>query len=372
MKLFKSQKKNAGSNHAQDLYPKVKTYSKAYDFSPQKEQAPAAVPVDAPFFIPDGRPYPAAVPPADLPEIPNKAEEFNDPERIDLQDTLLTDESFAGRPMKQSASVPAGFTADEPAEQEETEPVPAAVEDPWFPETEEPEETPETDEEDDFRETDEPEPFEAEIPEENEEDVPEPFFSPEADEEDSDAPFFVPEPEDETESLRGSGPETGSGADPFPGPDEDTDTEPGLFPESGPEDVPGPAKDSAEDSAGAFSWFDTDTDPLPEDPKRIAFRKKKYTVVIGKKKNLKKKLVSKPEGSLKWKSSNKKIAKISRKGVLKPKKKGKVTIRVKAKGGKRGKVKILVRSVKKQKALPWERVGTEKKAISDKKWARFA
>ena len=148
MKLIRSQKKDAGKNQALEQYPKVKTFSKAYDYAPRKNETPAVPSGNSPFFAPDERPYPTAAP-ASLPEIPSKTSDFNDPERIDLQDTLLTDESFVERPLKYSAEISGSFTADAPAERSEPEAVPAADdEDEEFREAAEPEEDSPSDQDD--------------------------------------------------------------------------------------------------------------------------------------------------------------------------------------------------------------------------------
>ena len=377
MKLIKAQKKDKGKNQAQELYPKVKTFSKAYDFAPKKEEPPVVPSGDMPFFALDERPYPMAVPPVNYPEIPNKSTDFNDPERIDLQDTLLTDESFTGRPLKPSAAVSFDPAINTPAGQFKPEEKHAVEEC----DSEETEDNPAAEEED-FWKTEKPD--QLETPEESDEEASlEPFFGHEP-EEDAVGSFCMPEPEDNPEFPYKADPEAEYETDSFYEPDEetdpdpDTDNEPIVFPASDPEGNPGLPDKSEEETDEPFSWFDSDEDTLPKDSTAIAFKKKEYTAQVGKKKNLKKKLKSKPSGSLKWKSSDTKIAKVSRKGILKPKKKGKVTVRVKAKGGERAKVKIRIISAKakekkkKQKVLLWESVGAEKKAASDKKWVRFA
>ncbi|MCR5565515.1 MAG: Ig-like domain-containing protein [Clostridiales bacterium] len=372
MKLIRSQKKDADKNQALEQYPKVKTFSKAYDYAPKKNDTPAVPSGNSPFFAPDERPYPTAVPSASLPEIPSKTADFNDPERIDLQDTLLTDESFVERPLKQSEEVSGGFTADAPDERCEPEAVSAADDEYEEAREAEPEEDSSSDN-DDFWKTEEPDT--AGISEEREESRPAGLYFPsEPDEEDTGGSFYEPEPEDSTESLFTPDPDAGYEAGSFFEPDEDTDVGPAMFPESGPVADSGSEapEEPGQDSSDPFSWFESDADSGAGKSSGFKFKKKKYTVVIGKKKNLKKKLVSRPAGSLKWKSSDKKIAKVSRKGVLKPKKKGKVIVRVKAKGGKRAKVKIRVTSAKKPKMMSWEKIGTEKKPAADKKWARFA
>ncbi len=204
---------------------------------------------------------------------------------------------------------------------------------------------------------------------------PELFETPEEDDECTESSFFDPKSVNDAETPYVSDPEAEYETDSFFESEEDTDLEPALFSGTDTISSPEPDKEPEEETFEPFSWFesDADADAEPEDSAGFSFTKKKYTAVIGKKKNLRKKLRSKPKGSLKWKSSDTKIAKVSKKGILKPKKKGKVTIRVKAKGGERAKVKIRVRSsAKKPKTMPWESVGTEKKAVTDKKWARFA
>ncbi len=381
MKLTKSQKKNAGKNQAQELYPKVKTFSKAYDFAPKKEEPPVVSSGDMPFFALDERPYPTAVSPVSYPVIPNKSADFDDPERIDLQDTLLTDESFTGRPPKQSPAVSVDPEEDTPAGHVKPEEDPAFEESSGIRDAEETEEDPAAKEEVNFWKAEKT--GRHEVPEDSDiGKITGTFFGYEPEEDEESNSFYKPEPEDKPEVPYEADPEAEYEADSFFEPDEDvtpgqdTGSKPVLFPDSAPEIRSGSPDKSKEETGKPFSWFDSDEDSLPEASAGLAFKKKEYTARIGKKKNLKKKLRSKPSGSLKWKSSDTKIAKINRKGILKPKKKGEVTVRVKTKGGERAKVKIRIISAKekkkKQKALPWESVGAEKKAVSDKKWARFA
>lgn len=367
MKLNKSKKKSAGRNQPQEHYPKVKTFSKAYDFSSEKKAAPAVPSGNMPPFISDERPYPI-VHSADLPEIPNITENYSDPERIDLQDTLLTDESFVGGPLKPSVAVSSDCASDSSAVPEKLE------EDSLSFKAEEPEENWSANKEEEIREEQE---LEEDLTADEEADFwsaekPELFETPEEDDRDTESSFFEPKSANDTETPYVSDPEAEYEADSFFESEEDTGLEPALF--SGTDTIsnPEPVKEPEEETFEPFSWFESDADAEPEDSAGFSFMKKKYTAVIGEKKNLRKKLRSKPKGSLKWKSSDTKIAKVSKKGILKPKKKGKVTIRVKAKGGERAKVKIRVRSAKKPKTMPWESVGTEKKAVTDKKWARFA
>ena len=390
MKLFKTQKKNAEKNQTQELYPKVKTYSKAYDFAPQKKEASPVPSDDTPYFALDERPYPTV----NLPKIPRKPSDFNDPERIDLQDTLLTDESFVERPLKPYSAVSHASSADSSAKPDEPEEKAAIYEsdnsneleefgeseESFFPDKEKVPETPaseeapvaEDTEEEDFWESGEPE--KPEMAEETvEDDSTESFFRFEAVDGDNPDSAYTSESGSKMNLPDVSDPEAEYEADSFFESEEDTGLEPDPFSGTDTISIPEPDKEPEEETFEPFSWFDSDAGEEPEDSAGFSFTKKKYTAVIGKKKNLRKKLRSKPKGSLKWKSSDTKIAKVSKKGILKPKKKGKVTIRVKAKGGECAKVKIRVRSsAKKPKTMPWESVGTEKKAVTDKKWARFA
>ena len=175
--------------------------------------------------------------------------------------------------------------------------------------------------------------------------------------------FFIPD-QDEEETNQ----ETGYAAEEDPSAETEYEAEP-FF-----KQTDGQEQDLT--VAGPFSWFDQDTDNLPEsvgNDAHIRFKKKKYSIRVGKKTDLKNKLEFRPSGSLKWKSSDKKIAKVSNKGILKPKKKGKITVMVKSKDGERAKVKIRIRSAKKKtKALPWESLISGKKITEEKKWFYFA
>lgn len=362
MKLTKSQKKNAEKKQqVQELYPKVKTFSKAYDFAPKKEESPVAPSADMNFFALDERPYPTAVSPVSYPVIPNKSADFNDPERIDLQDTLLTDESFTGRHLEQPGAVSVDSASETPAGQDDTEKESLAEEEELRPrETREEETLPEETalpEEESFWETDNPDEAGTVISEESNENDAESLFGSEPEAEYEAGSYFEHDSETDSDGKTPSETDLSSESDPVP------DNNPGL------------TDKYDEETLEPFSWFDPDDDFLPEESAGIAFKKQEYTARVGKKKNLRKKLRTKPAGSLKWKSSNKKIAKVSQKGILKPKKKGKVTVRVKAKGGDRAKVKILIvssKKKKKQKTMPWESVGTDKKAAPEKKWVRLA
>lgn len=333
MKLKSSKKDKAEKKQAQEQYPKVKTFSRAYDYSPASKEAPAAAVRNTQAFLPDERPYPVVS--ESVPVSAEPAEDYNDPERIDLQDTLLTDESFVQRvphrrpPVSDTkAEEKIAVPAEEPAESEESE------------------------------------------------------------------PLYQTEPEAEFEADSFPGFESYAGLEPEPDPDSEPDSDFFYMPDSDEESEPEPAPvfesnadlpaeadeepapaDSDAEAAEPFSWFGTETD-LPETPdeddRSIAFKKKKYSVEVGKKTNLKKKLASRPRGSLKWKSSDKKIAKVSKKGILKPKKKGKVTVRVKTKDGEKAKVRIRIRSANKVKTIPWETVGSGKKKSYEKKWSIFA
>ena len=112
-----------------------------------------------------------------------------------------------------------------------------------------------------------------------------------------------------------------------------------------------------------------------ESPESIAFRKKKYSLKVGKQINLKKKLNSKPDGkskALKWKSSDKEIAEVSRKGIVTALKKGRITVRVKTRSGDRAKVRIRINAAKKAETYPWESIGKRIKTGADHKWSYLA
>ena len=112
MKLINSQKNNTSKKHEQEQYPRVKTFSRAYAFSPAQSESASDKSVSASPFCPDERPYPLASS-SFIPSAPEL--NTDDPERIDLQDTLLTDESFVERhPKSHSAAddVSAAESAD--------------------------------------------------------------------------------------------------------------------------------------------------------------------------------------------------------------------------------------------------------------------
>ena len=83
--------------------------------------------------------------------------------------------------------------------------------------------------------------------------------------------------------------------------------------------------------------------PVYAKSKTPVFSKKQYTVAVGKKVNLNSRLKKGKHQSLIWKSKNSRIASISKKGILKAKKKGKVVIIAKLKGtNKSARCKIIV------------------------------
>ena len=75
---------------------------------------------------------------------------------------------------------------------------------------------------------------------------------------------------------------------------------------------------------------------------KLSLSQKKLTLQVGQKKKLKVKGTS---AKVKWSSSNKKVATVSKKGVVKAKKKGKAVITAKA-GKWRGKARVVVKSKK--------------------------
>ena len=82
---------------------------------------------------------------------------------------------------------------------------------------------------------------------------------------------------------------------------------------------------------------------VPTAPTKIAFAQKSYSVKVGKKIALKTTLTpAKAKTRLTWTSSNKKIATVSSKGVVKGIRKGKVVITVQTANGKKAKVKVTV------------------------------
>ena len=83
---------------------------------------------------------------------------------------------------------------------------------------------------------------------------------------------------------------------------------------------------------------------VPVAPTKVAFAKKSYSVKAGKKITLKTKLTpTKAKTILTWSSSNKKIATVTQKGVVKGIRKGTVTITVKTANGKKATVKVTVK-----------------------------
>ena len=325
MKLRRSEKNSTGKKQAHELYPKVKTFSRTYERSPIRDFPAAPDETVSPFY-PDERPFPVEVPSGDSAGFNSASEDFSDPERIDLQDTLLTDESFVERPAKRhpsadsvaSLSVPEGSAGSLYAEDQD---VPGISAEP--------------------------------AGQDRSADAFESYLDSDTDARMDSFPADDPETDDVPASSLADEPSADDVQDVFPGYD--------VF---GDESV-----SDKEDEIGTFSW---DRPESGETTGNVAFKKKKYAVRLGKKTNLKKKLKSCPGGSLKWKSSDKKIATVSRKGVLHPKKKGKIIVRVKTGDGERAKVKIRIKSAKKKKAMPWENIAAPKKNSDNKKWSCFA
>jgi len=82
---------------------------------------------------------------------------------------------------------------------------------------------------------------------------------------------------------------------------------------------------------------------VPQAPKKVTLNKTKATVVVGTKLALKAKLdSSKAKTTLKWTSSNPKIATVTNKGVVKAVKKGTATITVETANGKKATCRITV------------------------------
>ena len=90
--------------------------------------------------------------------------------------------------------------------------------------------------------------------------------------------------------------------------------------------------------------------------KKITITQKKVTITQGKKKTLKVKTSPKSlKKKVKWSTSNKKVAKVSKKGVVKGIKAGKATIKAKVKSGKKtytAKCKVTVKAKKKPTSTP--------------------
>ena len=77
---------------------------------------------------------------------------------------------------------------------------------------------------------------------------------------------------------------------------------------------------------------------------KVTLNLKRKTLKKGNKVTLKAKVQPKTASkAVKWKSSNKKVAKVSQKGVVTAKKKGKTTITVKTSNGKKAACKIIVK-----------------------------
>ena len=93
----------------------------------------------------------------------------------------------------------------------------------------------------------------------------------------------------------------------------------------------------------------------------VAFKKKQYSMKVGKKIDLKKKLKAAPESddaALKWKSSDKDVADVDKSGVVKAVRSGKAVIRVESANGVRSKVRIRVSRRRKNFDVHWESVGS--------------
>lgn len=543
MKLINSQKNNAAKKQEQEQYPKVKTFSRAYAFSPSSPEPTETQSSQAPSFRLDERPYPLVTPSYDA------GNALSEPERIDLQDTLLTDESFAERPPKHRPVAADTVSAETPSDvknsEEHKEPEEYIEAPHYFTAVKgmDPEESGETVEDDEYDEEDEPVYSFSETED--------------ADEEESDS-FYEPESDAEfgTDQFFGSGQKTGFDPDSFCSPDFESEPDSfftersesgndieltgdsGFFPEeeagsgfsgidqlfplletdgkttltgswqpledadgydvfftSGGDSYDGIYRTLSPEktklsfkhlkkktvykmrvsafilSAGQKSYIcesdnvhcitggstkkhtnaaevrisspsldlsvgdkkriavslagqDPHKDVLPcgellrflsedtsvavvsregkvravapgscrvfviapngirssvnvsvrESAETVAFRKKKYSVRVGRTINLKKKLKAAPDkekGSLKWKSSDKAVAEVSRKGIVTALKKGRITVRVKSKAGSRAKVRIRISPAKKPVVYPWESFGTGKKSVSGGKWSSF-
>ena len=557
MKLINSQKKKEEKKKEEALYPKVKTFSRTYEYSPSVKTESSEQSGYAPSFYPDERPYP--VNPAVSASVPVSAA---DPERIDLQDTILTDESFVERPAKYRPTVSAVPAPDASVPEQETElhaesgQSEGNAEPDESLETEQPEEAEETtiimeseaavdsDESDWLSWSSEPEYVSSEGAESaypDKEIGSDPFYCQDSEaKNDAGQPagndqgsFFVPDDDDNSglesplwsepvteseteddskpEKLYDTEPETDSGSAEMlfphmetkgktsltaswqPVPDADGydlffarsgDSFDGVYRTLSPEETAftfkgldkktvykmrvsafnlihgqktviresgsvrcitgGSTKKftnaleiktkedrlelsvneknkisasvTGEDSdrkvlahGSILHYFSSNTSvatvskegkicgiapgccriwiiaangirsgldvTVREGSETIVFKKKKYSLEVGKSINLKKTLRPKPDkgsGSLKWKSSDKEIAKVSKKGILTALKKGRIKVRVKGPDIGSAKVRIRISAVKKSDALLWDNFGTEKNTSSDKKWSYFA
>ena len=185
MRQKKAEKSNASKKQLLELYPKVKAFPKPFNSSSAEKDAPAAQSGETPFFFPEERPYPVSFPDATVSAFEPVTDAFTDPERIDLQDTMLTDESFADYSQPQHPSA-----AESAARQDS---IPAAADE----------------------KTEEPEPFLSpaemdalsEIPGDSEDDEPDSFYVPDSDNEYEPEPLFISDPETSGESGLFSAPD---------------------------------------------------------------------------------------------------------------------------------------------------------------------
>ena len=94
----------------------------------------------------------------------------------------------------------------------------------------------------------------------------------------------------------------------------------------------------------------------------LSFRKKQYSITVGEKINLRKKLKELPEENvpLKWKSSEREIAYVNEKGIVTGLKEGNSTVRVRASGGAQAKVKMRVDRDDDLDLYPWESISITK------------
>ena len=90
----------------------------------------------------------------------------------------------------------------------------------------------------------------------------------------------------------------------------------------------------------------------------FSFKKKKYTVMLGRKINLLKKLRNAPDESvpLKWKSSDKSVAYVNDRGIVTGLKEGRSVVRVKSSGGTCASVKVRVDRDDELDLYPWESI----------------
>ena len=108
---------------------------------------------------------------------------------------------------------------------------------------------------------------------------------------------------------------------------------------------------------GVYASVDVTVSPSSES---LSFKKETYGLKPGDKINLAKKLRNVPEkkkGSLVWKSSDSTIAKVSRKGILKARKHGTVSVSAGFPGGPRCEVRVRVRKGKQAGDSPWKSGG---------------